>query len=44
MQLNIVARLAADGLWLAELLGSYQLSSTEKQQVHEVISQLAKKA
>ena len=41
---QLVARLAADGLWLAELLGSYQLSSTEKQQVHEVISQLAKKA
>ena len=41
---QLVARLAADGLWLAELLGSYQLSSTEKQQVHEVIYQLTKKA
>ena len=40
---HLVARLAADGLWLAELLGSYQLTPAEKQQVHEVISQLAKK-
>lgn len=42
--LQLVARLAADGIWLAELLGSYQLSLTEKRQVQEAISQLAKKA
>lgn len=41
---QLVARLAADGLWLAELLGSYRLSAQEKRQVQEAISQLAKKA
>lgn len=40
---QLVARLAADGLWLAKLFGCYGLSPTEMLEVQNAISHLAKK-
>lgn len=40
---QLIARLAADGLWLAELLGAYRMTPSEKQKIFEELSQLAKK-
>lgn len=38
---QLVARLAADGLWLAETLGAYQLTAQDKQRVAQVLQRLA---
>lgn len=38
---QLVARLAADGLWLAETLGAYQLTAQDKQRVAQVLERLA---
>ena len=38
---QLVARLAVDGLWLAETLGAYQLTAQDKQRVTQVLQRLA---
>jgi hypothetical protein len=38
---KLLARLAADGLWLSEVLGIYDLSSGEREALKRLIHQLA---
>lgn len=39
---QLIARLASDGLWLSETLGTYQLSSEEKTQLQVTLENLCK--
>lgn len=39
---QLIARLAADGLWMSDILGTYELESTEREKLAEALKQLAK--
>ena len=39
---QLIARLASDGLWLSETLGTYQLSSEEKKQLQAALENMCK--